>query len=120
MPGIARRTDVITTNHLCTLNTTCLGASVDTFVGDLGVHCITHLATEHTYCTDEGGSCGSSDGDDCSPHTPTLGIASPNVLVNDKGVGRIGDTYVTPPSAEEGCGYISGWADEGTPTVFVN
>jgi len=113
MPGIARITDVVTTNHLCTLNTTCLGASINTLAGGLGVHCSTHQTTSHTYCGVEDGDCGSSEGTDCVSHTPTLGIASPNVFVNGKAVGRIGDTYVSPP---EGCGYIT----TGSLTVFVN
>jgi len=114
MPGIARRTDAVATDHLCTLNTTCLGASVDTLAGGLGVHRLTDGTTPHTYCTVEGGNCADPEGTDCSPHTPALGTASPNVFVNSLAVGRIGDTYVV-----DGCGAITGWA-VGTPTVFVN
>ena len=101
MPAVARgqSRDTVTTNHGCASTTTTNACSSDVFVNDIGVHRQGDLNTTHSI------PCG----DSCCSHSVELAAGSANVIVNGKGIARVGDRY-------SGCGEVS----TGSNNVFAN
>ena len=74
---------IITTYHLCTTQTSPGPGSTKVKIGGKGIARNGDSTVEHTQ----------DDGDDCPSHTVTLETAYTRVLVEGKGVGRVGDKY---------------------------
>lgn len=102
MPGVARQGDSVNTVHgagggkncnAAAQTTSTSGASDNVFVNSLAVVRKDDVVTAH------------NNGLACVTHAPGLVVCSDTVFVNDKGMGRINDTY------ECGAQIISGSAD---------
>jgi uncharacterized Zn-binding protein involved in type VI secretion len=90
MPAVARELDLVTTNHLCDGSTVTEEHSPNVSVNYLRIHRVGDKQQSHTYPS----------GDSCPLHQLTLDAYGstampPNVFVNGKAIGRLGDTYGT-------------------------
>lgn len=85
MPPVARKSsrDTVSTNHACDGVTTTDQGSSDVYVNGIGVVRAKDLNKQHTVRS----------GKSCVPHTVALSRHSLTVFVNDRGVGRFGDSY---------------------------
>ena len=99
MPAAARTTDLVSTGHGCDGTTTADTHASHVYIEGLLAHREEDLTSSHTLPS----------GDSCVSHTVALDpIESPNVFVEGKALGRVGDTY--------GSHVITG----GASHVFVN
>lgn len=108
MPPVARKsgTDTVNTVHgavggnRCNSSPTTVATdagSSNVFCNNIGTVRLTDAVQSH------------NNGSSCSAHAPGLASASPNVFVNNKAIGRLGDTY--------GCGAT---ITSGSSNVFAN
>ena len=97
MPGAARTTDA-TTNHPPCGPGTCSTGSNNVFINNLMAFRVTDMDTPH----------GIPSGDPvvCTPHTTPLSQGSPNVFVNGKPLGRIGDAFSCGIKVASGSGNV--------------
>lgn len=98
MPAVARIGDTIATGHGCDGTTTLTGPSTNVFANNIGIERQGDPTVVHRLT-----------GRGCSvTHTAVINVGSGNVYVNNKAIGRVGD------SADAGS------ITSGSPNVFAN
>lgn len=99
MPGAARTTDATTAHSPCSPGTCSVGSN-NVFINNLMAFRVTDMDTPHGVPVPTPG------GIVCIPHTTPLAQGSPNVFVNGKPLGRIGDNFSCGIKVASGSGNV--------------